>query len=184
MPHGCPWMVPLFRWALLSGCVARPLSSDTKMSEVVTQNMTKENLTCYTCVNVSDNLTCNQYAIDKPCARDLDYCQTLHIMDSTGSSVIVNKKCANRTECHPSTVGCLSIDRQTVCVSCCDDMYCNMTVPTNQTNAVITVTRKRHMNPTKGPKTKSASDVPCTQLTVASYYLLLFLMLFTTILQC
>jgi len=45
---------------------------------------------------------------------DLDYCQTLHIMDSTGSSVIVNKKCANRTECHPSTVGCLSIDRQTV----------------------------------------------------------------------
>jgi len=45
---------------------------------------------------------------------DLDYCQTLHIMDSTGTSVIVNKKCANRTECHPSTVGCLSIDRQTV----------------------------------------------------------------------
>lgn len=45
---------------------------------------------------------------------DLDYCQTLHIMDSTGSSVIVNKKCANRTECHPSTVGCLRIDRQTV----------------------------------------------------------------------
>jgi hypothetical protein len=47
-------------------------------------------------------------------STDLDYCQTLHIMDSTGSSVIVNKKCANRTECHPSTVGCLSIDRQTV----------------------------------------------------------------------
>lgn len=45
---------------------------------------------------------------------DLDYCQTLHIMDSTGTSVIVNKKCANRTECQPSTVGCLSIDRQTV----------------------------------------------------------------------
>lgn len=50
----------------------------------------------------------------KPMYSDLDYCQTLHIMDSTGSSVIVNKKCANRTECHPSTVGCLSIDKQTV----------------------------------------------------------------------
>lgn len=30
-----------------------------------------EKLTCYTCVNVSDNLTCNQYAIDRPCARGI-----------------------------------------------------------------------------------------------------------------
>ncbi|VVC40899.1 Hypothetical protein CINCED_3A025022 [Cinara cedri] len=180
MPHGCPWILPLFRWALLSGCMARPLSSDTKTTEVFARNMTEENLTCYTCINVSDNLTCNQYAIDRPCARDLDYCQTLHIMDSTGSSVVVNKKCANRTECHPSTVGCLSIDRQTVCVSCCDGMYCNMTVPTNQTNAVVTNTRKSHMNPTKEPKTKSAGDVPCT---LRSPYALLFLLLLI-VFQC
>lgn len=44
MPHGCPWMVPLFRWALLSGCMARPLSSDTRMPDIVTQNMTEGNL--------------------------------------------------------------------------------------------------------------------------------------------
>lgn len=43
MPHGCPWMVPLFRWALLSGCMARPLSLDTKISEVVSHNMTEGN---------------------------------------------------------------------------------------------------------------------------------------------
>lgn len=32
-----------------------------------------DTLTCYTCVNVSDNLTCNQYAIDRPCARGMYY---------------------------------------------------------------------------------------------------------------
>jgi hypothetical protein len=43
-----------------------------------------------------------------------DFCQTLHIMDSRGESVLVNKKCANQTECSPQRVGCLSIDTQTV----------------------------------------------------------------------
>lgn len=62
-------------------------------------------------------------------------------------------------------------------MSCCDDMYCNITVPTNQTNAVVTITRKSHMNP-KGPKTKSAGDVP-TQLTIASYMLLFSMLLIT-----
>lgn len=71
---------------------------------------------------------------------------------------------------------------QQVCVSCCDDMYCNMTVPTNQTNAVMTITRKNHMNPTKGPKTKSAGDAPCTRSTVTSHMLLFSMLLI--ILQC
>ncbi|XP_050443833.1 ly6/PLAUR domain-containing protein 6B-like [Adelges cooleyi] len=181
MPHGCPWIVSLLRWALLSGCLARPLNSNSGLPESAKPNMTEENLTCYTCINVSDNLTCNQYAIDRPCARDLDYCQTLHIMDSTGSSVIVNKKCANRSECHPSTVGCLRIDTQTVCVSCCDGMYCNTTVPTNQTNAVVTITRKAHMAQ-NGPKTKSAATkASYSTLTFASYIILLLLL---TALRC
>lgn len=43
-----------------------------------------------------------------------DFCHTLHIMDSRGESVVVNKKCADRSECSPQRVGCLSIDTQTV----------------------------------------------------------------------
>jgi hypothetical protein len=46
-----------------------------------------------------------------------------------------------------------------------------MTVPTNQTNAVVTITRKNHMSPTKGPKAKSAADSP----TVATRALLFLL---------
>lgn len=45
-----------------------------------------------------------------------DFCYTLHIMDSTGASVIVNKKCANSSECWESGVGCLKVDSQTVCL--------------------------------------------------------------------
>ena len=43
-----------------------------------------------------------------------DFCHTLHIMDSKGESVVVNKKCADESECSPQLVGCLSIDTQTV----------------------------------------------------------------------
>ncbi|XP_050542895.1 ly6/PLAUR domain-containing protein 6B-like [Daktulosphaira vitifoliae] len=174
MPHGCPWILYLFRWAILSGCVARPLSTDLGVIDKRKSTMIEETLTCYTCINVSDNLTCNQYAIDRPCAPDLDFCQTLHIMDSTGSSVIVNKKCANKSECHSSTVGCLHIDTQMVCVSCCDGMYCNMTVPTNQTNAVVTISRKGHMTSPKDSET-TASGVP--KYTISHLYIILMLLI-------
>ncbi|KAI5754373.1 hypothetical protein M8J77_008107 [Diaphorina citri] len=30
-----------------------------------------------------------------------------------------------------------------VCVSCCDDMYCNVTVPTNKSNAVFSNKRAK-----------------------------------------
>ena len=43
-----------------------------------------------------------------------DFCHTLHIMDSTGASVVVNKKCANSSECWSLGVGCLKVDTQTV----------------------------------------------------------------------
>ncbi|GFG41012.1 hypothetical protein Cfor_12608, partial [Coptotermes formosanus] len=46
------------------------------------------------------------------CAGE-DFCHTLHIMDSRGESVVVNKKCTDHTECSPHRVGCLSIDTQT-----------------------------------------------------------------------
>ncbi|KAL3270455.1 hypothetical protein HHI36_021002 [Cryptolaemus montrouzieri] len=92
-------------------------------------------VTCYICVNVSDNLVCNQYAIDKPCRPGETFCHTLHIMDSQGNSVLVNKKCTSDKECQRTKVGCVEIDSQKMCVSCCDKDYCNADVPTNSSNA-------------------------------------------------
>ncbi|XP_070168722.1 ly6/PLAUR domain-containing protein 6B isoform X2 [Polyergus mexicanus] len=74
-------------------------------------------LTCYTCVNVSDNQMCNEWAIDTPCpAGGRDFCQSMHILDSRGNSVLI-------------------------CISCCDLSYCNIESPTNATNAIYS--RKR-----------------------------------------
>ncbi|KAK9884316.1 hypothetical protein WA026_005266 [Henosepilachna vigintioctopunctata] len=92
-------------------------------------------VTCYICVNVSDNVVCNQYAIDKPCKPGETFCHTLHIMDSRGTSVLVNKKCTTDKECQRMKVGCVEIDSQKICVSCCDKDYCNADVPTNSSNA-------------------------------------------------
>ncbi|XP_031786836.1 uncharacterized protein LOC100678701 isoform X1 [Nasonia vitripennis] len=48
-------------------------------------------LTCYTCVNVSDNKMCNEWAIDTPCpAGGRDFCRSLHILDSRGQSVLAS----------------------------------------------------------------------------------------------
>ncbi|GJQ83401.1 hypothetical protein Trydic_g14183 [Trypoxylus dichotomus] len=94
-------------------------------------------VTCYICVNVSDNLICNQYAIDRPCKPGETFCHTLHIMDSKGTSVLVNKKCTTDKECQRSKVGCVEVDTQVMCVSCCDQNYCNMNAPTNSSTAVF-----------------------------------------------
>ncbi|CAH0549769.1 unnamed protein product [Brassicogethes aeneus] len=94
-------------------------------------------VTCYICVNVSDNLICNQFAIDKPCKPGETFCHTLHIMDSKGTSVLVNKKCTTDKECQRNKVGCIEIDSQLMCVSCCDQDYCNTNVPVNSSNAVF-----------------------------------------------
>lgn len=44
------------------------------------------------------------------------FCHTLHIMDSRGNSVLVNKKCATEIECQASKVGCVHIDTQLVSI--------------------------------------------------------------------
>ncbi|XP_015595679.1 ly6/PLAUR domain-containing protein 6B [Cephus cinctus] len=99
-------------------------------------------LTCYTCVNVSDNQMCNEWAIDTPCpAGGRDFCRSLHILDSRGNSVLVSKSCASSEECGPASVGCVPVDTQKICISCCDVSYCNMESPTNSTNAIFS--RKR-----------------------------------------
>ncbi|XP_012218513.1 uncharacterized protein [Linepithema humile] len=109
-------------------------------------------LTCYTCVNVSDNQMCNEWAIDTPCpAGGRDFCRSLHILDSRGNSVLVSKSCASSEECGPSSVGCIPVDTQQVCISCCDLSYCNIESPTNATNAIYS--RNRRPKPKK-PKRK------------------------------
>ncbi|XP_043599377.1 uncharacterized protein LOC122575054 isoform X1 [Bombus pyrosoma] len=99
-------------------------------------------LTCYTCVNVSDNQMCNEWAIDTPCpASGRDFCRSLHILDSRGNSVLVSKSCVSSAECGPASVGCIPVDTQQICISCCDLSYCNIESPTNATNAIFS--RKR-----------------------------------------
>ncbi|XP_043206529.1 ly6/PLAUR domain-containing protein 6B-like [Amphibalanus amphitrite] len=94
-------------------------------------------LSCYFCENVQNNYICNRFAIDMPCPPGTEFCRTLHIMDSVGDSVVVNKHCAFADQCRPDLVGCLEQDRQSTCVSCCQAPYCNESVPTNHSNAII-----------------------------------------------
>ncbi|XP_059486453.1 ly6/PLAUR domain-containing protein 6-like [Neocloeon triangulifer] len=108
-------------------------------------------LTCFTCVNVSDNEICNQYAIDRPCPAGKTFCHTLHAMGQLGDSWLVNKKCADRSECTQAAVGCSRSDGQTVCVSCCDEPYCNEPVPRNNSTAILRNTRN-------SARVKSATD--------------------------
>ncbi|XP_063924436.1 ly6/PLAUR domain-containing protein 6B-like [Zophobas morio] len=103
----------------------------------ISQDFEKYSVTCYICVNVSDNLVCNQFAIDRPCKPGETFCHTLHIMDSKGTSVLVNKKCTTDKECQRTKVGCVEVDSQKICVSCCDQDYCNINVPTNSSNALF-----------------------------------------------
>ncbi|XP_015115840.1 ly6/PLAUR domain-containing protein 6B [Diachasma alloeum] len=109
-------------------------------------------LTCYTCVNVSDNQMCNKWAIDTPCPTGgRVFCRSLHILDSRGNSVLVSKSCASSAECGPASVGCVPVDTQRICISCCDMSYCNVESPTNSTNAIYT--RKRR-GKSKGKRKK------------------------------
>uniref|UniRef100_A0A1B6KVG6 UPAR/Ly6 domain-containing protein n=1 Tax=Graphocephala atropunctata TaxID=36148 RepID=A0A1B6KVG6_9HEMI len=135
---------PFIRVIIIAGLFrhSSATSKDINPQENEAIEDSETGVTCYTCVNVSDNSMCNEFAIDHPCPKGENFCHTLHIMDSTGASVVVNKKCADSTECLPQAVGCVSIDSQTVCVSCCDEMYCNVTVPTNKTTAIYSSTRK------------------------------------------
>ncbi|KAH0547250.1 uncharacterized protein LOC123269935 [Cotesia glomerata] len=114
-------------------------------------------LTCYTCVNVSDNQMCNTWAIDTPCPPDgKDFCRSLHILDSRGNSVLVSKSCASSAECGPASVGCVPIDTQKICISCCDVSYCNVDSPTNSSNAIYSRKRRKSKKRKKVEKNSSS----------------------------
>ncbi|XP_018319286.1 uncharacterized protein LOC108732815 [Agrilus planipennis] len=103
----------------------------------IADDFDKYAVTCYICVNVSDNVICNRFAIDRPCKPGETFCHSLHIMDSKGTTVLVNKKCTTDRECSRTKVGCVEVDNQTMCVSCCDQNYCNVNIPTNNSNAIF-----------------------------------------------
>ncbi|CAB3378568.1 Hypothetical predicted protein [Cloeon dipterum] len=113
----------------------------SKASFYSQDSSTEFSLTCFTCVNVSNNEVCNQYAIDRPCPAGKTFCHTLHAMGQLGESWLVNKKCVDRSECTQDSVGCSRSDGQTTCVSCCDESYCNEPVPRNNATAVLRNTR-------------------------------------------
>ncbi|XP_046401868.1 ly6/PLAUR domain-containing protein 6-like [Ischnura elegans] len=123
--------------ALLPAAEARSLDFSSYGGYGSSQNDWR--ITCYTCMNVSNNEECNRYAIDRPCPEGRDYCLTLHVMDGVEMerSVLVNKRCAFLDECTGDSTGCITIDGQTQCVSCCDQPYCNDYVPSNETSAMF-----------------------------------------------
>lgn len=134
----------LLRWTLLLCCLALAFKSTlVRAQKDQEDNSDDGTLTCYTCVNVTNNYMCNRYAIDRPCPSDKPFCQTLHVMNSQGESIMVNKKCAKAYECTKRTVGCRQIDGEQSCLSCCDVKYCNEAVPINKTTATVTQTRSR-----------------------------------------
>ncbi|KAF7418032.1 hypothetical protein HZH68_000685 [Vespula germanica] len=66
---------------------------------------------------------------------------SLHRSDRFTTLGKVSKSCASSAECGPSSVGCIPVDTQQICISCCDLSYCNIESPTNSTNAIYS--RKR-----------------------------------------
>ncbi|XP_028292494.1 ly6/PLAUR domain-containing protein 6-like [Gouania willdenowi] len=92
---------------------------------------------CFTCEDAPDNFECNRWAPDVYCFREARYCFTRHMMSSGGDSVSVTKRCVAVDDCR--STGCVQMDHQglMVCTSCCEGNICNLSLPWNQTGAVL-----------------------------------------------
>ncbi|CAH2305470.1 ly6 PLAUR domain-containing 6 [Pelobates cultripes] len=90
---------------------------------------------CFTCENARDNFECNRWAPDLYCPRDSRYCYTQHIMDSSGESVLVTKRCASLEHCREA--GCQETKHrgEKICTTCCEGNICNLPLPRNETDA-------------------------------------------------
>uniref|UniRef100_A0A1A8AM19 LY6/PLAUR domain containing 6 n=1 Tax=Nothobranchius furzeri TaxID=105023 RepID=A0A1A8AM19_NOTFU len=117
---------------------------------------------CFTCQDAADNYECNRWAPDIYCPNDTRYCYTLHMMDHSGDSVSVTKRCATLESCR--FTGCVNISHNgfqveldpavkmsivpppksgfcsQVCTSCCEGNICNILVPRNDSSAVFSST--------------------------------------------
>ncbi|XP_043229795.1 ly6/PLAUR domain-containing protein 6B-like [Amphibalanus amphitrite] len=167
-----PWLPPLL--PLLSLLTLLVLSDLTSSSPTAAPTETGagwsppapvNHLTCYFCENVENNYICNRFAIDHPCPAGTTFCRTLHIMDTRGGSVVVNKHCATEDQCRDDRVGCLQQDHQKTCVSCCHSSYCNEPVPTNYSNAVR---QPKPTAPTRAVKSAGAAAAPRLLLLLAA----------------
>ena len=59
-----------------------------------------EDLTCWSCQNMSSNGECNDWAPNIPCLAGYTICKTMHRMDSeTELTDSVSKSCAKPDEC-------------------------------------------------------------------------------------
>ncbi|XP_005933975.1 ly6/PLAUR domain-containing protein 6 [Simochromis diagramma] len=92
---------------------------------------------CFTCQDAVDNYDCNRWAPDVYCPKDTKYCSTLHMMDRSGESVSVTKRCATLEEC--LFTGCADVadTGYQVCSSCCEGNICNVLVPRNDSSAIF-----------------------------------------------
>uniref|UniRef100_A0A8C5MW61 LY6/PLAUR domain containing 6 n=1 Tax=Leptobrachium leishanense TaxID=445787 RepID=A0A8C5MW61_9ANUR len=92
---------------------------------------------CFTCENAADNFECNRWAPDLYCPRDSRYCYTQHIMDSSGESVLVTKRCASLEHCLEAGCQESKYRGQKICTTCCEGNICNLPLPRNESDAVF-----------------------------------------------
>ncbi|XP_023328605.1 ly6/PLAUR domain-containing protein 6B [Eurytemora carolleeae] len=91
-------------------------------------------ITCFTCSNRTSNPGCNQVAVDRPCPAHLPACMSRHNL-SNGRTISVSKTCSTKQECTQLT-GCYRDQQLQVCISCCDESYCNEGIPWTPVQAV------------------------------------------------
>lgn len=76
----CP-QVDMLRIGMLLSCIFMTNSvldeRGVDKSEMASMDLDKYSVTCYICVNVSDNPVCNQFAIDRPCKTGKPFFITL-----------------------------------------------------------------------------------------------------------
>ncbi|CAH6788623.1 Lypd6 [Phodopus roborovskii] len=67
------------------------------------------------------------------------YCYTQHIMEVTGNSISVTKRCVPLEEC--LSTGCRDSEQgHKICTSCCEGNICNLPLPRNETDATFATT--------------------------------------------
>ncbi|XP_044222637.1 ly6/PLAUR domain-containing protein 6 isoform X1 [Thunnus albacares] len=95
---------------------------------------------CFTCEDSQDNFECNRWAPDVYCPFEAKYCYTRHTIDVEGDSVSVTKRCVALEDC--LSAGCTEMDHEgnKVCIACCEGNICNLPVPWNETDAILTTT--------------------------------------------
>ncbi|KAJ1188485.1 hypothetical protein NDU88_005246 [Pleurodeles waltl] len=139
---------PALAWVLLLSLIADWLkhvqSRDFTVKDIIYLHPSSTpypgGFKCFTCENAVDNYECNRWAPDFYCPRETRYCYTQHIMDFSGESIAVTKRCVPLEDC--IYTGCKDSRHggQKICISCCEGNICNLALPSNTTDAVFSTT--------------------------------------------